>query len=233
MGTHDIYSFGVVSSSTLYLLDGSFPNPDGYAEIGEVRHWIGGEAANSSIVLARLGATVKLDGNWIGDDDPGRRTRSILEDIGIDMSRLPLRPDYQGVSENVFSAEGSRTIFATYGHLHEERAWNQPDAADIAAAKVVCLDPFFGDASRNAAQLAADAAIPFVTVDCRSDDPILKHAAAVVVSHVYLDEHYPGAEPEELMDEYQATTAGLVVFTYGEREILFGRRGESLFKQLL
>jgi sugar/nucleoside kinase (ribokinase family) len=72
---HDVYSYGVVSSSTLCSIHGPFPSPEGYAEIDEVRYMTGGEAANSSIVLARLGVSVKLDGNWLGDDESGRRTK--------------------------------------------------------------------------------------------------------------------------------------------------------------
>ena len=68
----NVYSYGVVSSSTLYRVGGAFPAPEGYAEIEDVSYMIGGEAANSSIVLARLGARVMLDGSWIGDDGGGR-----------------------------------------------------------------------------------------------------------------------------------------------------------------
>jgi len=49
---------------------------------------VGGEAADSSIVLARLGASVKLDGNRIGADEAGRRTKAILDGFRIDTSRL-------------------------------------------------------------------------------------------------------------------------------------------------
>ena len=93
----NVYSYGVISSSTLYRVRGAFPAPEGYAEIEDVLHMTGGEAANSSIVLARLGASVKLDGNWIGDDDGGRRTKALLDGFGIDTSRLPPRDAYQGV----------------------------------------------------------------------------------------------------------------------------------------
>ena len=71
MSAHDVYSYGVVSSSTLYGLRGAFPEPEGYAEINDVRYMTGGEAANSSVVLSRLGVRVKLDGNCLGTDDGG------------------------------------------------------------------------------------------------------------------------------------------------------------------
>ena len=54
MKPHAVYAYGVVSSSTLYSIRGSFPSPEGYAEIDDFRHMTGGEAANSSIALSRL-----------------------------------------------------------------------------------------------------------------------------------------------------------------------------------
>ena len=91
MRAHDVYSYGMVSSSTLYNTAGVFPEAEGYAEIDDVQYMTGGEAANSSIVLARLGVRVKLDGNWLGDDDGGKRTKALLSEYRIDSTRLPLR----------------------------------------------------------------------------------------------------------------------------------------------
>jgi len=91
MKPHAVYAYGVVSSSTLYSIRGSFPSPEGYAEINDFRHMTGGEAANSSIVLARLGVPVKLDGNWLGADENGKRTKALLSGYQIDTSRLLLR----------------------------------------------------------------------------------------------------------------------------------------------
>ena len=73
MSAHDVYSFGMVSSSTLYRISGAFPAAEGYAEIDAKSYMTGGEATNSSIVLSRLGARVRLDGNWLGEDEAGRR----------------------------------------------------------------------------------------------------------------------------------------------------------------
>ncbi len=174
MKAHDVYSYGVVSSSTLYGIRGAFPGPEGYAEIDDVRYMTGGEATNSSIVLSRLGARVKLDGNHLGADEGGKRTKALLSDYRIDTSRLPLIEGYEGVREVVFAAEGTRTIFGTYCRLLEEAQWNLPQEDDITAAKVVCLDPFFEEASSRVAEIACDADIPVVTVDCSADAPLLR-----------------------------------------------------------
>jgi sugar/nucleoside kinase (ribokinase family) len=126
MSDHDVYAFGVIAPSTLYGIKGAFPAPEGYAEIESTSAMIGGEAANSSIVLSRLGARVKLDGNWIGADDAGRQVKALLEQFRIDTSRLPLRDGYRGVREVVFTAQGTRTIFGTYVQLLENEDWNMP-----------------------------------------------------------------------------------------------------------
>lgn len=231
MNTYDVYSFGMVSSSTLYVFRGNFPSPDGYAEIDDVQYMVGGEAANSSIVLSRLGVRVKLDGNWIGDDDEGRRTKTIIDSFRIDSSRLALQENYQGVREAVFAAEGARTIFGSYGGLLKRKDWNMPNERDIRQAKVICLDPFFDKASQRVAEIGFTSGIPVVTVDCLSDDPLLEHAAATVISHNYIEWKYPGCRLEELFESYQRATDGLVVFTFGENDIWYGRRGQAICKK--
>lgn len=228
MKAHDVYAYGVVSSSTLYGLRGAFPEPEGYAEIDDVRYMTGGEATNSSIVLSRLGARVKLDGNWLGADDGGKRTKAFLSDYGIDTSRLPLTEGYEGVQEVVFAAAGTRTIFGTYCRLQKNAQWNPPQEEDITAAKVVCLDPFFGEASARVAEIACDADIPVVTVDCSYDAPLLRQVSAVVIAESYIRENYPDSQTEDLFQAYQRATRGLVIFTFGAGAIWYARSDETV-----
>ncbi len=227
----DVYSFGVVSPSTLIRFDGDFPQPDGYAEFDDVRYMVGGEAANSSMVLARLGARVKLDGNWMANDDRGRHTRQILDQSGIDTSRLTLKNNYAGVGEMVFAADTTRTIFGNYGRLLEREDWNTPVDEDIHKASVICLDPFFKEASLRAARAGAGAGLPVITVDCLHNDPILHSVSAVVVSHNYLQWKYPGRDPTELMRAYMGATNGLVIFTFGDQPAWYGRPGEEVHEK--
>lgn len=231
MSALDIYSFGVVAPSTLYVFTGAFPDADGYAEIDDVQYMVGGEAANSSIVLARLGASVKLDGNWLGNDERGSRTKCLLDKFGIDTSRIELRDGCQGVLEAVFAADKTRTIFGRYGRLLERADWNMPVPGDISQARVVCLDPFFGMASLRVAEIAVNAGLPIVTIDCLHDDPLLKHVSAVVISHNYIEWKYADRQLEELYEAYLEATDGLVVFTFGENEIWYGRPGKSIGKR--
>jgi sugar/nucleoside kinase (ribokinase family) len=231
MSACDVYSYGVVASSTLYVFKGDFPVPDGYSEIDDVQYMVGGEAANSSIVLARLGARVKLDGNWLGNDDRGTRTRALLDRSGVDTSRLPLREDYRGVLEVVFAADKTRTIFGGYGRLLEREDWNMPRPEDVRQAKVICLDPFFGKASLRVAEVGCDAGIPVVTIDCLHDDPLLEYASAVVISDNYIQWKYADHRLEDLFQAYLNATDGLVVFTFGEKEVWYGRPGTVIGKK--
>jgi sugar/nucleoside kinase (ribokinase family) len=188
----------------------------------------GGEAANSSVVLSRLGVRVKLDGNCLGTDDGGRRTKAFLSDYGIDTSRLPLTEGYEGVQEVVFAAAGTRTIFGTYCRLQEDAKWNMPVEEDITGAKVVCLDPFFREASARVARIANDADIPVVTVDCSYDAPLLRRISAVVIAESYIRENYPDRQIDDLFHEYQRATSGLVIFTFGAGAIWYARPGQAI-----
>ena len=228
MKSHAVYAYGVVSSSTLYRVHGAFPAAEGYAEIEDVHCMTGGEAANSSVVLARLGVTVKLDGNWLGADKNGERTKALLSDLQIDTTRLPLREGVNGVQEVVFAADDTRTIFGTYGHLLEEAAWNMPVESDVTRARVVCLDPVFSDPASRVAQIAFDAGIPVVTVDCKHDDPLLRHVSAVVISESYIRENYAGRDADEVFRDYQAATGGLTIFTFGDVTGWYARPGETV-----
>ena len=230
MSRPDVYAYGVVASSTLYSIHGAFPAAEGYAEIDDIQAMTGGEAANSSIVLSRLGARVMLEGNWLGAHDEGRRTKQLLEQRGVDTSRLTLKQNYRGASETVFAAQGTRTIFGTYGRVLEDAAWNEPRDEDVTAAKVVCLDPFFSKPAARCAQVAFDAGIPVITVDCPFDDPLLKHTAAVVVAESYLRETYPDRDLDEVFSHYVAATPGLVIFTFGASKGWYATAGEAVRK---
>lgn len=225
---HTVYSYGVVSSSTVYSLRDTFPSAEGYAEIDSVCHMTGGEAANSSIVLSHLGVRVKLDGNWLGDDEAGKRSKALLSDHGVDTSRLPLKAGHRGVEEVVFAAAGTRTIFGSYGRLLEEAGWNMPQEEDVREASVVCLDPFFARPASRAAEIAFGAGIPVVTVDCKFDDPLLEYTAAAVIAESFIRENYPDTDPAELFAEYQAATPGLTIFTFGDAALWYARPGEAV-----
>jgi hypothetical protein len=54
---HDIYLYGMISASTVYILanNSNFPRPNEYAEIRQTFPSVGGEAVNSTIYLIKTG----------------------------------------------------------------------------------------------------------------------------------------------------------------------------------
>lgn len=229
MKEFDVYAYGVIAASELHLLNMPFPTPDGYAEIAESHFMTGGEALNSAIVLSRLGLSVQLDGNWIGDTPAGERLLSAIRDYAIDARRLTVQPGFAGAREIVFSDERSRTIFGNYVDLlSTTRKWNIPQKDDVARARMVCVDPPFGAESALVGNYAVELGIPFVSIDCPYGTPLSSAAAAVIISGEYRNRAYPQADLSALFAEYQQRAQGLVVFTVGDDAVLFGRRGQPI-----
>lgn len=222
----DVYAYGVIAASELHLLSTPFPSPDAYAEIAETHVMTGGEALNSAIVLSRLGLSVQLDGNWIGDTPAGERLLAAIQRYGIDAQRLRVEPGFAGVREIVFSDQLSRTIFGNYVDLlSTTRKWNIPEKADLAGAQIVCVDPPFHAESALVGAYAAELGVPFVSIDCPYDQALASDAAAIIISGEFRNRAYPKAELSELFAAYQQRAQGLVVFTVGDDAILYGREG--------
>lgn len=222
----DVYAYGVIASSTLYLLRGDFPARCGYAEFVKKYKNIGGEAANSSLVLACLGLKVKLDGNWINPDEDADFLQKIFLDNQVDISRVSFRK-CSGPKEMLVVDANARTIFGTYGQLSQEKSWNMPTEADIAIASVVCLDPFFEEASLQVAEYAAKHAKPIVTVDCKYDHSIFQSAAVTIISEEFLRDAYPAEDMNGIIRKYQENTKGIVVITFGAKQIMYGSHKEG------
>jgi sugar/nucleoside kinase (ribokinase family) len=224
-----IYVYGMISPSTLHVLrsDFEFPKANDYAEIARSHPSVGGEAANSAIILSKLGEATKLDGNWIHPSE-AEKVFSLLKPFGIDTSRLSIHAE-GGTNEIVIADQETRTVFGNYAGFHAgPKQWNDPQPEDIERASVVCLDPFFRDETRLAAELCAKYQKPYVTLDCRFDDTVAQHAACIVISHELRNQSYPGRDPRELFEAYQAHCAGLVIFTFGSAPLWYARKGGGL-----
>lgn len=226
MKNFDVYSFGVISASALYLLKSEFPARGGYAEIVKKYKSVGGEAANTSIVLSRLGLSVRLDGNWINPDEDGDYLKQVFSENNVDISRLSFR-SCQGPKEMLVVDSDSRTIFGTYAQLLQEKSWNLPEKIDVQNADVICLDPFFDEASLLATDYAKALSKPIVTVDCKYDDPIFMASDIAIISEEYVGHTYPHLSISSVTEEYRANSSGTVIFTFGHKEILFGSSNEG------
>jgi sugar/nucleoside kinase (ribokinase family) len=233
----DVYCFGHVSTGVIMRLKDAFPKPDGYGEIVETLENHSGEAMGSALVLARLGDSVTIEGNWIGDGPECRRTLDFLRARCIDCSGLAIKPGYRGVTEYVISDGLTRTVFGRYCDLlFTSRQWEMPDVAKIRAARVVCVDPAFGEATLVVARTAKAAGLPLASCDAKPDSELTASCELMVISGEFLQREFPGALKDPtaraaLFSEYQIRCPGLVVFTSGSRPLWYGRHGATRREQ--
>jgi sugar/nucleoside kinase (ribokinase family) len=223
---HDVYAFGVVAPSTLIELADDLPAPGGYGEIASVRVSIGGEAAGSAYVLARLGVPTKLAGNRVGADAASIGALALLADAGVDCSAISTEGGADSVKEVVLSHGDARTVLGTYRRLDADRAWETPSRDDIAASRIVCLDPFFGAESAVAARWCLELGIPYVTIDTAPETDTARYAEVVIVSEEYAAREIAIEPPQELLAAYTRRCQGLVIITRGGRSAWYGRNGE-------
>lgn len=227
----DIYCFGHVSTGRILHLKDPFPAPDGYGEIVRDLENHSGEATGSALVLAKLGLSVRLEGNWIGDNEPCRRTLAFLGSRGIDISGLRVEPGYAGVQEIVIADGRTRTVFGRYCDLlFTTRQWDEPSMDRMRGAKMAIVDPAFGETTLAVARAARRLDIPLATCDTAPDGELANLSQAVVISNEFLHREFPTAiadnlAREALLRRYLDTCPGLVVFTSGSGRILFGRSG--------
>lgn len=228
-----VYCFGHVSTGVILRLKMPYPQPDGYAEVAETLENHAGEATGTALVLARLGVSVALEGNWIGDTPACRRTLEFLRSRGIDVSGLVVRPGYAGVNEVVVSDGHTRTVFGRYiDLLFTTPQWEQPDAAKIRAAQIVSVDPAFGETTIAVARVAKAAGKPLVGCDARHDAPLTAMADAMIISGELMAREYPealksDAARERLFADYRTHCPGLVIFTSGSRPLWYARGGAA------
>ena len=224
-----VYLYGMISMSTVYVLDDDFvfPRPNEYAEIGKSVSSIGGEAANSAIMLSKLGIKTKLDGNWLSEKNAAK-IRNILKPFNIDITRLKTRQNY-GTEEIVITDKNTRTVFGNYASFHKgKRQWNIPQETDIQNATFVSLDPYFKNESLLAAELCVQNQKPYVTLDCKYNDYIAQNAEAVIISHELRDQAYKGRNMREIFKKYQTYCRGLIIFTFGSDELWYARKEENI-----
>ncbi len=230
MTNYDVYLYGMTLASTMHLLTKEFPKEDSYSEIKESYILPGGETGNCAVVLASLGCKVKADGNFQGKKTMPVLNQYLVERFGVDMSRTYNDPDFDGVQDIVIIGGNTRNCFGTFGAYFNDRVkrWNTPVKEDIADATVVGLDPFFMEQSEIVAKYCRELGKKYVTIDCKPDTIIHKYSEVNIVSNEYIQDNYPGTDINELFKTYTDNTEGLVIFTFGSREIMYGRKNQPV-----
>ncbi|NLG19483.1 MAG: carbohydrate kinase family protein [Fibrobacter sp.] len=227
MESNDVYLYGMTVLSTIHSLNGKYPEADSYGEIEDTVLVPGGETGNSAIILANFGLKVKVDGPYLGN----RTLKAISEffqRLKIDCSNLFFDPSFDGVQDLVIIDRSSRTVFGRFGHyFRDKKRWNQPDPEAINQSRIVGIDPFFHEESLKAAELAVASGKKYVSIDSPPDSYITRNAAAMVISGEFIRNNYPTQDLESLLDSYTSLSDGLIIFTSGSKEILYGRGNGS------
>lgn len=227
MEKYDVYLFGMILRTNSFLLQDPYPAPDTYGEIKEKYSLTGGETGTCATVLANLGCHVKMDGNHMG-----RNTYPIVssfyQERQVDITSLYYDDQYEGLEDYVLIDQYTRTPFGMFQHYYGDaiKRWNAPKAEDIQSAMVVGLDPFFGEESVQATRLCHESGKPFVIIDCAYDSVMHQLSSVNVISNEFISTAYKEETREILFDKYTAHTDGLVIFTLGAKEIMYGRKGQ-------
>lgn len=222
----DVYIYGMTVLSTIHLLKGSYPAADTYQEIEKTYVMPGGEGANAAVVLSNLGMSTMLDGCYLGQET-AVPLLTCLHQKQVNCSLLIEKDNFAGWKDIVLCDGASRTVFGWFQarFADERKLWTQPKEAVIQQVRCVALDPFFGAESALVAELCRKHHTDYVTIDCKWDDPIAQSSRAIVVSKEFIERVYPDQTIEDLLAHYRQWCAGLVIFTFGSREILYAEPG--------
>ena len=225
----DAYLFGQILGTHSFLLKDGFLQPDEYSEIKDQYFLPGGETGTAATVLDSLGATVKMDGTWIGTE-VAPMLKAFYDKKNVDLSSMNFVTDDKGVMDYVVIAGLVRSPMGRFQTLFStgKRWWSIPREEDIKNAKVVAIDPFFGEETLLAAKICVENNIPYVTIDSRHDSYLHKHAAINVVSKECTENDYKGKSSEEIMKLMQSEAEGLTIITRGGADMLYARRGEEI-----
>lgn len=233
MKQYDVYLYGMTVLSTMHLLRDDYPEPDTYGEIKETYNLPGGETGNSALILSGFGCSVKVAGNYLG-----KNTKDKIIDFfnqrNIDTSGLYYDDTFDGVEDIVLIDKKTRTVFGKFGAYFSDpknfRRWNVPEKEDIQNAKVVGLDPFFFEESTKVAHICKELGKKYVVIDCKPDIEMHQYANATVISNEFIRNNFPDKSIEELYRDYTATSNSLVIFTFGSREIYYGRKNQKIHR---
>ncbi|MBQ7756738.1 MAG: carbohydrate kinase family protein [Oscillospiraceae bacterium] len=233
--SYEVYMHGQVLGTHSFLLKGDFLQPDEYSEIKAKYFLPGGETGTAATVLASLGTQVKIDGTHIGTE-VAPLLRDFYKDKSVDLSSLYFDEDYEGLMDYVVIAGLVRSPMGVFQSLYEEgakRRWNMPKEDDIKNCKVAAIDPFFIEATQAAAELCVKHNKPFVTIDCRHDSYLHRHCAINIVSKECTNsEIYKDKSIEDIYNLLTDNTDGLVIITRGEKEMIYGRKGQPMKKMI-
>ena len=227
-----IYLYGMICASNSFKIS-EFLRPDEYAEIEQSARFIGGETGTCATVLSSLGADVRIDGTHIGKS-MAELTREFYSGKSVDLSSLTFDDSFEGLEDYILISGDIRTPFGRFGHFFGDfynggaKHWNEPKEDDIIWCDTAAIDDCFGEDSKRCAEACVSHGKPYVTIDCKYDSYIHKHAAVTVISGEALKMHYGDVTRSDMFPLYAESSDGLTIITNGSGELYYGRRGEHI-----
>lgn len=228
MKKNDVYLYGMILISNSFLLSGSYPEPDTYGEIKTRYTLPGGETGTAATVLSNFGCSVIMDGTYMGNSTYPQIV-DFYKDKSVDTTKLFLDKTFDGLEDYVIIDSNTRTPFGTFADYYSNglKRWNEPLEADVINSKVAGIDPWFGEMTDKMVTICTENEIPYVTIDCPYDSDLHKNCAVNVLSNEFISANYPGEDRNELVNKYIKSTKGLVIFTLGAKDIVYGRKDNS------
>lgn len=225
MKNNDVYLYGMILITNSFLLKDSYPEPDTYGEIQMRYRLPGGETGTAATILSNLDCSIILNGTNMGKNTYSEII-DFYKDKSVDTSRLYLDKTFDGLEDYVIIDQSTRTPFGTFGDYYTNgfKRWNVPLEEDILRSKVVGLDPWFEDMSLKIVDICKSNSIPYITIDCPYDSEYHKNCTVNILSNEFLSVNYPKEDRNEIFQKYIEHTNGLVIFTLGSKDILYGRK---------
>lgn len=225
-----IYMYGQIISTHSFVLEGEFPKRDGCGLIQESNHHIGGETGNATAILASLGCNLKIGGTHLGTKNE-TMIRDYFQKRGVDISELVYDESFSGVEDYVFISGQDRTCFGEWGNLYRRKdAWYEPVCEEsIQNCSCVGFDPLLDAKDTSVVALCKKYDKKFATIDCTYDSEFNRGCAINAISHEFLQYTYgKNIDYRELHKLYTQNSDGLIIFTFGESDLMYGRKDESI-----
>jgi sulfofructose kinase len=216
----DVLGIGLNATDTLLLLP-EFPTYAGKVAYGQELLSPGGQVATAIVACAKLGLRAKYIGT-IGDDFRGNVQRQSLQETGVDISGLILRPECPNQTAYILIDQrtGERTVLWHRANCLRLAA-SEVRPEDIAGAKLLHIDGYDSEAAAHAASLARQHGIP-VSLDVDTVYPgfecVLKHVDYLVASSSWPGKWTGEKDPFVALDRLQREYAlRVAAMTLGER----------------
>lgn len=225
-----IYMYGQILATNSFVLEGDFPKPDGCANIGESHYHVGGETGTAAAILAGLGCKVKLGGTHIGPKN-AEKIRAYYEQLNVDTSSLVYDEAFGGIVDYVFISGSDRTCFGEWAKIYSRKdAWFEPVSEEaVKNSTCVGFDPLLDANDTSVATYCKKYDKKLATIDCTYDSDFNRCCEVNAISHHFLRETYgENVDFRELHKLYTENSNGLIIFTFGENDVMYGRKNQPI-----